>query len=597
MNDRTEVATDDGVPTRSDGDAASAAADPPPPADVERYKVLGRLGKGGMGEVMAVRDQAIGREVALKRIRKANPSDRLLERFMREAGIQGRLEHPAIVPLYDLGYDASGAPFFTMKKLAGTTLAKLIESDHSPFAQQRLLRAFSEVCLAIEFAHVRGVLHRDLKPDNIVLGDFGEVYVLDWGVAKVIGEPDGDLADITSGAEDSDRATIPGTVIGTPGFMSPEQVRGQADVDPRTDVYALGCILYQILTRQMLHPPGKAALATTLVGLDARPSVRAPDRSIPPELDDLCVAATAIDRAERIATARELGDRVQRYLDGDRDLATRKKLASEHLAKAQAAFAAGDLPEHRASAMREAAAALALDPSLTPAAELVGRLMIEPPRTMPPEVEAAIVQDDIVAMQSNARAGVWAYLGFLLFVPAMIWIAPPQPRFVVWVGGLIVLNLVMCYVGTRVRPIGLESFLALANVALIAVMAHAYTPFFIAPGLAAMSAMAFGFTPSRSLITRTFGMTLLLALAVLGPFVLERMGYLSTTTRVTEHGLLLHADAVGSDETSVLIAASLYVFGLIGSAAAMAYRMMARERRAKRHLQVQAWQLRQLVTR
>jgi serine/threonine-protein kinase len=599
MKDGTEVATDEG-PTRSDGDREPAATPDPesiPKAQGERYKVLSRLGKGGMGEVMAVRDTTIGREVALKRIRKANPSDRLLERFMREAGIQGRLEHPAIVPLYDMGYDASGAPYFTMKKLAGTTLAKLLETDHTPFAQQRMLRAFSEVCLAVELAHVRGVIHRDLKPDNIVLGDFGEVYVLDWGVAKIVGEPDADLADITSGAEDSETGTMPGTVIGTPGFMSPEQVRGLVDVDARTDVYALGCILFQIMSRQMLHPAGKAALATALTGLDARPSVRTPERSIPPELDELCVLATALEREKRIATARELGERVQRYLDGDRDLATRKKLALEHLQLAQAAFAAGDGMEERRTAMREAASALALDPELTAAAELVGRLMLEPPRTTPPEVKAQMLEDDVVSLQGSARVGLFAYLGFLAFTPLIWLISPPGSMYVPIIAGVLLLNVGLCYAGTRVRPLGLESLLAVGNAILLALLAHWYSPFFVAPGLAAMSAMAFGFSPTRSQFTQTFGMILMPASAVLVPFVLERLDVLATTTSVTGDGILMRAQAIGGEETTVLVVAALYVFALVGSAAFMASRMKAQERRAKRDLFLQAWQLRQLVAR
>jgi len=154
--------------------------DEPLPTEVsdDRYRVLKRLGKGGMGEVMAVRDSAIGREIALKRIRKADPSDAMVQRFLREATIQARLDHPAIVPVYDIGRDDQGVPFFTMKKLAGTTLVNLLD-DHKNYPLQRLLRAFADVCLAIEFAHVRGIIHRDLKPDNIVLGEFGEVYVID----------------------------------------------------------------------------------------------------------------------------------------------------------------------------------------------------------------------------------------------------------------------------------------------------------------------------------------------------------------------------------------------------------------------------------
>ena len=136
-----------------------------------RYRVQRRIGKGGMGEVMAVRDQTIGREVALKRIRRAAPSERLLERFLREAGIQGRLEHPAIVPLYDLGYDAAGAPYFTMKKLAGTTLAKLLETDHSEFSQQRLLRAFHDQPeLANRMAGDRSIRLISFTFDGIVNG-------------------------------------------------------------------------------------------------------------------------------------------------------------------------------------------------------------------------------------------------------------------------------------------------------------------------------------------------------------------------------------------------------------------------------------------
>ena len=162
-----------------------------------RYRVQRRIGKGGMGEVMAARDEQIGREVAIKRMRAANPSQRAIERFLREAQVQGRLEHPAIVPVHEIGRDTDGLPFFVMKKLVATSLAKLLEEGAS---RQRLLRAFAEVCLCIEFAHVRGIVHRDLKPDNVMLGDFGEIYVLDWGVAKVVGEEDGDFGDVGSGS-------------------------------------------------------------------------------------------------------------------------------------------------------------------------------------------------------------------------------------------------------------------------------------------------------------------------------------------------------------------------------------------------------------
>ena len=151
QDDHTEVAPVDGKPTvgpAAETAETKATRDSMTKVQAERYKVLSRLGKGGMGEVMAVRDDVVGREVALKRIRRTDPSDRLIARFLREATVQGRLEHPSIVPLYDIGRDASGLPFFTMKKLAGTTLAKVFGGDRRDFSLQRLLRAFVDVCLA-----------------------------------------------------------------------------------------------------------------------------------------------------------------------------------------------------------------------------------------------------------------------------------------------------------------------------------------------------------------------------------------------------------------------------------------------------------------
>src|SRR5262245_50033275 len=230
-----------------------------------------------MGEILGAIDDQIGREVAVKRMKRA-PSERAQSRFFREACIQGRLDHPAIVPVHELGVDHDGRPFFTMKKLTGTTLSDKLLDDEPHL---RLLRAFVDVCLAVEFAHSRGVIHRDLKPANIVLGDYGEVYVLDWGIAKLV---------------DDEEHTGVGATIGTPGYMSPEQISNAADVDERADVYALGCMLFEILAGEPLHPRGDDGIASALVGCDARPSLRAPSFDIPPELDALCVAATERDR-------------------------------------------------------------------------------------------------------------------------------------------------------------------------------------------------------------------------------------------------------------------------------------------------------------
>ncbi len=581
-----------------DGDAESAAF----VVSDERYRVVNRLGKGGMGEVMTVRDMAIGREVALKRIRRANPSDAVRQRFMREASIQGRLEHPAIVPVHDIGHDHLGVPFFTMKKLTGTTLAKILDGDRAAYPLQRLLRAFAEVCLALEFAHVRGIIHRDLKPENIVLGDFGEVYVLDWGVAKIVGEHDPDFTDVSGSGE---HATQAGISIGTPGYMAPEQVRGDADIDARVDLYALGCILFEILSHEMLHPTGKAGLASALAGVDARPSLRAPWRAVPPELELLCVAATSRERADRLKTARELGDGVQRYLDGDRDLALRRQLGREHLDRARAAFATSTGPEtattaaaadeQRSVAMREAASALALDPQLAGAAELVGRLMLEPPRTTPVEVDALVDDDDATIRQGSALVGVWAYVAFLGFTPFLWWIAPSGSPYVLAITVMVLANMALCVWGASKRTYGREGLLAIGNAILLGIVSRAFTPFLIAPGLAAMSAMAILFSPTSSRFTTTIGMTLVSWCAVLVPWILERTGVLSITTTVDEHGILMRAAGTAGHEFPTLGVAIIYVLASIAAACGMASAMRRRERAARKHLHLQAWQLRQLV--
>src|SRR3569623_1872458 len=237
---------------------------PEPGADSligNRYRVHRRIGKGGMGEVMLARDEQVGREVAIKRMRAANPSQRAIARFLREASVQGRLEHPALVPVHEIGRDSDGLPFFVMKRVTGTPLIKLIEDQ--TFVLQRVLRALVEVCWCIELAHVRGIIHRDLKPDNIMLGNFGEVYVLDWGVAKVFGEEDV-WSDVGSGSGSGVHATAAGTASGTPGYMAPEQERGSADIDGRADVYTLGCLLFDLLAGETLHPRGFQGLESAL---------------------------------------------------------------------------------------------------------------------------------------------------------------------------------------------------------------------------------------------------------------------------------------------------------------------------------------------
>jgi serine/threonine-protein kinase len=574
-----------------------------------RYRVQRRIGKGGMGEVMLARDEMLGRDVAIKRMRAANPSERAIQRFLREATVQGRLEHPSIVPVHEIGRDSDGLPFFVMKKLTGESLAELV-GEGAKLPVQRVLRAFVEVCHAVELAHQRGVVHRDLKPDNIMIGDLGEVYVVDWGVSKIVGEEDGDFADIGSGS--GEHATGTGVAIGTPGYMAPEQVRGASDLDGRADVYTLGCLLFEILASEPLHPRGHEGLQSALAGPDARPSLRAPDRSIAPELDALCVHATHLSREDRVQTARELGERVQRYLDGDRDLALRRQLARAHFDKAREAFesrerrSVRDLlamrnegettidEQSRRVAMREAAAALALDPKLAGAAELVGRLMLEPPRETPREVQQEIAAEDVRSARAIARAGIWAVAGGLAMCPLMWWIAPSGTSWVPVLAVLLAIDLLVAMHAMK-SPMPRPGLVAIANTIIVISVARMYSPLLIAPGIAASLAMAMVLTPRFSWLGSAWAIAVLMIGAILGPLALEQFDVLSETMRITSEGAVFHGPAIGSHAASTMGVYAFYSGALIAGACIAAAAMRDRQRRAHYRLVVQAWQLRQLV--
>jgi eukaryotic-like serine/threonine-protein kinase len=412
-----------------------AAMTPPPPVELEaapldedgfdeRYAHRAVLGVGGMGEVRLCKDLRIGREVAMKVVRPfAASHSEMRARFEREARVQGQLEHPAIVPVYDLGIGPNGAAYFTMKRIRGRTLEEIIvglrKNDREivdGYSLRRLLVAFSRVCLAVAFAHTRGVVHRDLKPSNVMIGDFGEVYVLDWGLAKVTGEPELDIGDDDATVQRPAYSTLMGKVLGTPGYMAPEQVRGDHVLDGRTDVYALGATLFELLALEPLHVRANndELFADTLKGSDARVSVRAPDRAIGPELEAICVKATSLDPAHRHESARALAEDIERYLDGDRDVSRRRALADA--AATDAAEAADrarrrgeDGLQARAQAIRDVNRALALDPTHKGALGTMLRLLLQPPSEIPKEAEAALAASRIAKRSVSARAGALSF--------------------------------------------------------------------------------------------------------------------------------------------------------------------------------------------
>ncbi len=262
-----------------------------------------------MGEVFEVRDPTFDRPLAAKR---AVGDDELLrERFLREARIVARLEHPGIVPVHDLAHDDAGRPFFTMKCIGGRTLHAM-QAEGAPLLQ--LLRAFLAVCDTVAYAHSQGVLHRDLKPANVMVGEWGETYVLDWGLAREVARPDLVARD---GPPPSPvpGVTLAGELVGTPGFVAPEAILGAGDrLDERADVYALGAILFALATGEPAFAgPSTEVLAQQLTGLDdAR---RASLRAVPFALAAIVAKALATSRRDRYPSAAALRDDVRRYLD------------------------------------------------------------------------------------------------------------------------------------------------------------------------------------------------------------------------------------------------------------------------------------------
>jgi serine/threonine protein kinase len=564
-----------------------------------RYKLGAVLGRGGMGEVLSARDEQIGRSVAIKRLRMKDPSADALARFLREARIQGRLEHPAIVPVHELWRDEHDRPFFVMKQLTGTSLldvlTKLAQRERDAagqFPRQRLLRAFADICLAIEFAHTRGVVHRDLKPANIVLGDFGEVYVLDWGIARVSTDPveRQSFADIDTA--DDGTETVVGSILGTPGYISPEQIRGDADLDGRADVYALGCILYEILANQPLHPRGQAALATALVGIDARPSQRDPE--VPPELDAICVSATMVDRGDRFATARQLGDEVQRFLDGDRDIAARKELARVELATARDALRRGNGDDERRIAIRAAARALALDPSDREPADLVGYLMLEPPSRVPEDVVAEIDRLDLEALSKTAWIGTFTALAYLVYFPILYWIGFREPWYMIAGPALCAVIIYVEVVMSRRSPF-MSGYVALAaNVVMFGVLSYVVSPFVLGAGPSTILIMVLAV---HQRMVRTWIVAALGGAATLMPWFLGTIGVTDQTTTTAGNTIVMHTGGASLAQTPALFGLVLYVVVLITLTTVLTRALDNERRDARRSLQIQAWQLRQLIPR
>ncbi len=265
-----------------------------------RYRLLRQVARGGMGIVYVAEDSDLRRRIALKVLEAPGSEGELAERLLREARVLAKLEHPGIVPVHDVGTLADGRVFYTMKFVEGQQLDQYIEAETSTSDR---LRIFLRICDAVAFAHARGVLHRDLKPENVMVGPFGEVLVMDWGLAKILATPGSPEAtsehtsssNQTNTPVESALVTGHGRVMGTPGYMSPEQARGEVELlDARSDIFSLGALLRFVLSQKRQRSSPRLERA----------------------LEAICAKAGAPEIKDRYGSVQDVAMDVARYLDG-----------------------------------------------------------------------------------------------------------------------------------------------------------------------------------------------------------------------------------------------------------------------------------------
>jgi serine/threonine protein kinase len=314
--------------TRSVTDAPLPAS---APGGFVRYGSATPFKEGGGGILSKAMDTYLGREVIFKTLRpefRDNPDVR--RRFLREARVTALIQHPATVPIYEMGRDADGNPYFTMKEIRGDSLRKILngiaakDRKYDPYkGREVLIDILIQVGQALAYAHAAGVIHRDIKPANIMVGAFGEVMVMDWGVAKIMDgveedelKPPPSLSSHTPGDIDN---TEHGKVYGTPRYMAPEQARGQTDIDHRVDVFSLGAVLYECLVhRPLVFGVNREELLKKICDEPfVSPARKEPYRMIPPELDAVVMKALAKSPAERYGTMAEFVEDLQRFRRGE----------------------------------------------------------------------------------------------------------------------------------------------------------------------------------------------------------------------------------------------------------------------------------------
>jgi tetratricopeptide (TPR) repeat protein len=385
-----------------------------------RYEIHGEIGRGGMGAVLRGHDPVLRRQLALKVLltgRQGNAD--ALRRFHEEAQIGGQLQHPGLVPVYELGRDPNGRPFFAMKLVEGRTLADLLAERKIPSDDwTRFLQIFEQICQAVGYAHARGVIHRDLKPANIMVGAFGEVQVMDWGLAKVLGAPSAVEAGTPAGhgtvhterSQSGGSESHAGSVMGTPAYMPPEQARGETDqLDARADVFGLGAILCEILTGA---PPFQGKDITEVLSKAARGDLTDAFARLDGSGADVDLAALAHDclapqATDRPADGGTVAARVAAYRAG-----VQERLRTAELERARAEARAIEERRRRRAQLALAGAGLLLLTLVGAAGWWVRTQRLEVERKQR-EVERAVERDlaEVVERQGQMRwTEAWAAL-------------------------------------------------------------------------------------------------------------------------------------------------------------------------------------------
>ena len=621
----------------SSAEAETLAAHATPPAvvrveggdivddvDGPRYAQGALLGAGGMGEVRSVLDRRIGREVAVKVLHRGGGTQGAegQRRFLREARVQGQLEHPSIVPVYDLEIDASGDTRLFMKRVRGVTLEQVLSAlaagdaeTARRFPRRRLLTAFVSVCRAVDYAHTRGVIHRDLKPSNIMLGEFGEVSVLDWGIARVRSSPELEPSSAVASAEDALGATLDarvvtpgggaaptayGSLLGTPGFMSPEQARGEIDrVDARSDVFALGAVLFELLTLAPLIRGVSARDridATLLLDEDRSPAILAPQAEVPPELDVACVRATSPTPDERWPSAGELAEAVDRYLDGDRDLALRRALAEDKAREARRALDDQEAPaETRALAVSLFAKALALDPRHKGAAESLGRLLMEAPGALPREAATELGTLRAQANRGFATAGLARAASMLALLILGLSLGVRVPALGAVVLGGLATSVAATVLWLRVTTERARAFFrlaaALSAVTAMTALSYAFGPTILIPAIAMANGLLILGQSDFRLDRAVIGVSLV---PVLWTFALAALGLNAPPYEVSLDRIVIPARLVSFPPYTTLVVLALIACAQVAVPLAVVSRLRARLRGVEERLFLHSWHLRRL---